>query len=140
MVPPTWASRACSACCTGSGGYARSANLAASPSRRSRRVRDAELVPGKRRPAIRPPGLGGRALRRAGRTEEAQAWRDHAEACYDELLARHPEAFADHAAEFWITIGGDPSRALLLARENLALRPTARARELVHRASGDPRG
>ena len=77
-----------------------------------------------------------RILGDAGRTEEAQAWRDHAEARYDELLARHPEAFADHAAEFWLTIGGDPGRALRLARQNLALRPTPRARALVCRASG----
>lgn len=81
-----------------------------------------------------------RILRDAGRTEEAQAWRDRAEARYDELLARHPEAFADHAAEFWCTIGGDRGRALRLARQNLALRPTARARELVRRASGNPEG
>src|SRR5262249_37183314 len=49
-----------------------------------------------------------RILSDAGQTEEAQSWRARAEARYDELLARHPEAFADHAAEFWLTIGGDP--------------------------------
>ena len=69
--------------------------------------------------------------------EEAQAWRDHAAARYDELLASHSEAFADHAAEFWCTIGGDRGRALRLARENLALRPTARARGLVRCARGN---
>jgi hypothetical protein len=47
-------------------------------------------------------------LGNAGQTEEAQTWRGKAEARYDELLARHQEAFADHAAEFWLTIGGDP--------------------------------
>jgi tetratricopeptide (TPR) repeat protein len=76
-----------------------------------------------------------RILGDAGRTEEAQVWRDYAEARYDELLARHPEAFADHAAEFWFTVGGDPGRALRLARQNLALRPTPRARALVRCAS-----
>ncbi len=72
----------------------------------------------------------------AGQTEEAQTWRARAEARYDELLARHPEAFADHAAEFWLTIGGDPARAGALARQNLALRQTPRARALVRRATG----
>src|SRR3989454_125692 len=75
-----------------------------------------------------------RILSDAGQTEEAQTWRARAQARYDELLARHPEAFADHAAEFWLTIGGDPERALRLARQNLALRQSPRARALVRRA------
>jgi tetratricopeptide (TPR) repeat protein len=74
-------------------------------------------------------------LGNAGQTEEGHIWRDKAEARYEVLLARHPEAFADHAAEFWLTIGGDPERALRLARQNLSLRQTPRARALVHRAS-----
>jgi tetratricopeptide (TPR) repeat protein len=74
-------------------------------------------------------------LNDAGQTEEAQIWRARAHARYDELLARHPEAFADHAAEFWLTIGGDPERALLLAHQNLALRQSRRAHELVRRAT-----
>jgi tetratricopeptide (TPR) repeat protein len=73
-------------------------------------------------------------LRDAGQTEEAQIWRGNAQARYDELLTRHPEAFADHAAEFWLTIGGDPKRAFWLARQNLSLRQTPRARALVRRA------
>ena len=76
-----------------------------------------------------------RILSRVGHTEEAQTWRGKAQARYDELLARHQDAFADHAAEFWLTIGGDPERALLLARHNLSLRQTPRARALVRRAS-----
>jgi tetratricopeptide (TPR) repeat protein len=43
----------------------------------------------------------------AERTEEAEHWRHIAAARYDELSARHPEAFADHAADFWRTVG-DP--------------------------------
>ena len=46
---------------------------------------------------------------------------------------RHHDAFADHAAEFWLTIGGDPERALPLAQQNLSLRQTPRARALVRR-------
>jgi tetratricopeptide (TPR) repeat protein len=75
-----------------------------------------------------------RILSDAGRTEEARTWRDRAEARYDELLARHQAAFADHAAEFWLTIGGNPERALRLARHNLSLRQTPRARELMRRS------
>jgi hypothetical protein len=51
-------------------------------------------------------------------------------------MARHPEAYADHAAEFWLTVGGDPRRALRLAQQNLARRPTPRAQALVTRALG----
>ncbi|MFF8726296.1 hypothetical protein ACF073_07360 [Streptomyces sp. NPDC015171] len=73
--------------------------------------------------------LGGR-----GAWGEARFWRARAAVHYESLLARHPEAYADHAAEFWLTVGGDPGRALRLALWNLALRPTPRARALVERA------
>jgi tetratricopeptide (TPR) repeat protein len=81
-----------------------------------------------------------RILGNAGQTQEAQIWRGKAEARYDELIERHHDAFADHAAEFWLTIGGDPGRALLLAQHNLSLRQTPRARALVRRSSGHPPG
>ena len=77
-----------------------------------------------------------RILGNAGQTEEAQTWRGKAQARYDELLAHHHDAFADHAAEFWLTIGGDLERAHWLARQNLSLRQTPRARALVRRSSG----
>jgi tetratricopeptide (TPR) repeat protein len=80
-----------------------------------------------------------RILGDAGHAEEAQTWRRRAEAGYDELLAGHHDAFADHAAEFWLTIGGDPKRALRLARHNLSVRQTPRARALVDRAALSPR-
>ena len=50
------------------------------------------------------------------------------------LIARHPEAFADHAAEFWLAAGADPDKALQLAKMNLEVRNTPRARDLVARA------
>jgi tetratricopeptide (TPR) repeat protein len=65
---------------------------------------------------------------------EAQFWRARAAARYEELMARHPEAYADHAAEFWLTVGRDPQRALQLSLQNLAVRPTPRAHALVTRA------
>jgi tetratricopeptide (TPR) repeat protein len=76
-----------------------------------------------------------RVLGNAGHAEEAQTWRGMAQARYDELLTLHGDAFADHAAEFWLEIGGNRERALWLARRNLALRQTPRARALVRRAS-----
>jgi len=76
-----------------------------------------------------------RMLAARGAGAEAEFWRARAAARYERLMARHPEAYADHAAEFWLTVGGDPSRALRLALQNLTLRPTPRARALVDRAS-----
>lgn len=76
-----------------------------------------------------------RILWEAGRVDQAEEWVKKAATRYDELLARHPEAFADHAAEFWLEAGADPYRALRLARMNLEVRPTSRAHELLARAS-----
>jgi tetratricopeptide (TPR) repeat protein len=81
-----------------------------------------------------------RILIEAGRTDEARPWRERAAARYEDLTTRHPEAYADHAAEFWLAAGGNPKRALAFAERNLTLRPTVRAWELVvrtARASGD---
>ena len=44
---------------------------------------------------------------------------------------QHPEAFADHAAEFWLAAGADPDKALRLARMNLDVRKTPRAYDLL---------
>jgi tetratricopeptide (TPR) repeat protein len=54
---------------------------------------------------------------------------------YESLLARHPLAFADHAAEFYLGPGADAQRAWVLARENLAARRTNRAVALELRAA-----
>ena len=59
---------------------------------------------------------------------------------FESLLAKHPLAFADHGAEFYLGSGDDPRRALELARLNLANRPTLRAFEqavAAARAAGD---
>ena len=76
-----------------------------------------------------------RILAQRGRLEEARGWRARAAARYDELVARHLAAFADHAAEFWLEAGDDPHRALWLARRNLEIRRTPRAHELLARAT-----
>jgi tetratricopeptide (TPR) repeat protein len=73
-------------------------------------------------------------LSEAGRHAESAPWRAHAARRYEELLGRHEAAFADHAADFWLGVGGDPERAVELARINLDVRRTPRAHELLGRA------
>lgn len=63
------------------------------------------------------------------RFEEARTQLDAARRGFDELLLKHPLAFADHAAEFYAGSGDDSRRALELARVNCANRPTRRAFE-----------
>ncbi len=46
---------------------------------------------------------------------------------FEEILAKHLLAFADHAAQFYDGSGNDRRRALELARVNAANRPTRRA-------------
>jgi tetratricopeptide (TPR) repeat protein len=72
----------------------------------------------------------------AARGNEARAARetDLAAAGYDALLARRPEAYADHAASFFLGIGNRPLLALALAGKNWALRDTPRSRRLLARA------
>lgn len=76
-----------------------------------------------------------RILAAAGQAEEAGRWRRVAAARYDELIQLHPEAFADHAAEFWLAAGADPAKAITLARMNLQVRRTPRAYQLLVQAA-----
>jgi tetratricopeptide (TPR) repeat protein len=75
-----------------------------------------------------------RILGEIGHQDESRRWRRLAAARYDELIASHPDAFGDHAAEFWLAAGDDPDKALRLAKMNAALRNTPRARSLLARA------
>jgi tetratricopeptide (TPR) repeat protein len=75
-----------------------------------------------------------RILAEAGRDDESRHWRRVAAARFDELVANRPEAFADHAAEFWLAAGGDPDKALRLAKLNAQVRNTPRARALLAQA------
>ena len=72
----------------------------------------------------------------AARGERAAAAReaDRAAAAYELLLARRPEAYADHAAAFFMGIGNRPQRAVDLALANWKLRDTPRSRNLLARA------
>jgi tetratricopeptide (TPR) repeat protein len=60
-----------------------------------------------------------------GNAARSKALVEKANAAYEALLARHPEAFADHAARFWLGPGGKPAEALTWARKNAAWRATA---------------
>jgi len=80
-------------------------------------------------------GLLAGLLSEAGQAQEARHWRAKAAARYDALLERHPAAFADHAAEFWLAAGADTRKAHQLARQNLELRQTPRAQALLRRAA-----
>jgi hypothetical protein len=64
--------------------------------------------------------------------QEAEHWRISAAALYDELMLRHPEAFVDHSADVWLTVGGDRSKGRQLALRTRIGRPT-RAPEVLHR-------
>jgi tetratricopeptide (TPR) repeat protein len=75
-----------------------------------------------------------RILADVGLEDESGFWRRLATTRYDELLSSHPEAFADHAAEFWLAAGADPHKALGLAKMNVEVRNTPRARGLLAQA------
>lgn len=79
--------------------------------------------------------LLGQLHRRSGRHERGEREIAEARQRFEALLARHPLAFADHAAEFYLGAGADPERAWTLAQQNLAARPTPRARRLAIEAA-----
>jgi tetratricopeptide (TPR) repeat protein len=60
--------------------------------------------------------------------EEGRMHLESARLRYEELLARHLLAFADHAADFYTGSGDNAPRALELVRANVTNRPTRRAR------------
>ena len=80
-----------------------------------------------------------RVLRESGRANEARSCRTRVAARYAAALARHPEAFWDHAAEFFLAMD-EPRIALEYAKKNLNLRQTGAAFDLAIRsaiAAGD---
>jgi len=79
--------------------------------------------------------LLGTLHRRAGEAALGAREIEQARDRFEELLQRHPLAFADHAAEFFLEAGADPERALYWARINLLARETRRAYTLAIRAA-----
>ena len=72
----------------------------------------------------------GDALRRVKREADSVAEIAKAKAGYEALLAKHPEAFSDHAARFYLGAGADPKKALELAAANAKNRSTDEALSL----------
>ncbi|MDM0075551.1 tetratricopeptide repeat protein [Variovorax sp. J2P1-59] len=70
-----------------------------------------------------------------GRPGEAHTLSEAARSGFERLLAKHPLAFADHAAEFYAGSGNDARRAFELTGIDLANRPTLRAFEKAHAAA-----
>ncbi|WP_394846293.1 hypothetical protein LZC95_02365 [Pendulispora brunnea] len=79
-------------------------------------------------------GLLGAWHVRTGEAERGRREIARARQRFEALLARHPLAFADHAAEFYLGPGADAGRGLKLAQLNLSNRETDRARALVSQA------
>jgi tetratricopeptide (TPR) repeat protein len=69
-----------------------------------------------------------------GAAEAAASEVELAAAEYERLLARRPEAYADHASAFFIGIGDRAYRAVELATANWKLRNTPRSRNLLAKA------
>lgn len=76
-------------------------------------------------------GLAGALHLRTGEPERGRREISAARARFESLLARHPLAFADHAAAFYLGPGADPERACALAQLNLAVRRTRSALDLA---------
>lgn len=79
--------------------------------------------------------LLGRLHLRVGQRERARQEIASARLKFEALLARHPLAFADHAAEFYLGAGDDAELAWVLAQKNLTLRQTRRAYTLAIQAA-----
>ena len=52
----------------------------------------------------------------------------------DDLVLRHPGAYADHAADFWFMVGADVDRGLQSALRTMVMRCTNRSNALAGRA------
>lgn len=70
------------------------------------------------------------AQKRAKRDADSKKSTEAARARYEELVAKHPEAYRDHAARFYVGLGNDSKKALDYAEKNAKLRPTEEALDL----------
>lgn len=95
-------------------------------------ARALELLAGLDAACDDPDALAARAdaLRRSGRPAEAAEALAAAKSRFEVLLAKHPEAFADHGAAFFLGIGNDLPRALSLAKMAAANAPSEEALDL----------
>ena len=70
------------------------------------------------------------AYKKTKKDVEAKELTEKAKTTYESLVAKHPEAYRDHAARFYLGAGNDSKKALELAEKNAALRPTEEAIDL----------
>lgn len=73
--------------------------------------------------------------REPAQIEEAERLRAVAKQRYEELLSRHPTAFAAHAVRFYLDVGGDAKAAAKWAEHNLTERKTRAAYSLAVEAA-----
>jgi tetratricopeptide (TPR) repeat protein len=73
-------------------------------------------------------------LEARGDRELASREAELAAVAYQQLLARRPEAYADHAAWFFMGVGNRPQLAVDLATANCKLRDTPSSRRLLDKA------
>jgi hypothetical protein len=78
----------------------------------------------------RQPDLVALAAQLETEPTQREALRAEAKAAWERYVAALPEAFADHAARFYLGVGADPARAEVLAKLNLDNRDTTEARAL----------
>lgn len=69
-------------------------------------------------------------LSETGNEREAAKWSARAAALWEKKVARSPSSYRLHAAEHFLDFG-DPARALELVREEVAIRPTPNAVEVM---------
>jgi lipopolysaccharide biosynthesis regulator YciM len=74
-------------------------------------------------------------LAQTGHADEAKSLLAKAAAGFDDLVKRHPAAFADHAARFWLDVAKEPKKAEALARLNLDNRHSRDAYQLALEAT-----
>ncbi|MHB1845451.1 MAG: tetratricopeptide repeat protein [Deltaproteobacteria bacterium] len=74
-------------------------------------------------------------LAQLGQTAESKAVSGRAAKAFDALLKSHPAAFAERAERFYLGIGGDPRRAVELAKTDLAARQSRVAFEVAMTAA-----
>lgn len=79
------------------------------------------------------PATHAEILLARGETEAAASEATRAAVGYERLLARRPEAYADHGAAFFMGIGNRPQFAYELALDNWKIRDTPRSRDLLKR-------
>ncbi len=76
-------------------------------------------------------GLLAEVENQMGNRQRAAELAAQATTSYNRLIDRYPEAFADHAARYFLEMGNNPTRAFELAKRNLRVRQSSSAYALA---------